>query len=67
MTKLVLDIIKRKTMTNGTPFTNMRKDHPSQKEKVQLQSNYKSCTLLRKETIELKGRRKSKDRSLKPK
>ena len=24
-------------MTNGAPFTNMRKDHPSQKEKVQLQ------------------------------
>jgi hypothetical protein len=34
--------IDDKTMTSGAPFTNMRKDHPSQKEKVQLQSNYKS-------------------------
>jgi hypothetical protein len=42
MTKLVLDTIRKKAMTNGAPFTNMRKDYPSQKEKVKLQRNYKS-------------------------
>jgi hypothetical protein len=60
MTKMVLDTIKRNTMTSGAPFINMRKDHPSQKEKVQLQSNYKSLTLLRKEAIEVKKKKKIK-------
>jgi hypothetical protein len=60
MKKLILDTIKRKTMTSGAPFTNMRKDHPSQKEKVQLQSNYKPLNLLRKEAIEVKRKKKIK-------
>jgi hypothetical protein len=42
MKKLVLDTIINNTMTNGAPFTNMRKDHPSQKEKVLLHNNYRS-------------------------
>jgi hypothetical protein len=39
--KIGLGYNKKKTMTSGAPFTNMRKDHPSQKEKVQSQINYK--------------------------
>jgi hypothetical protein len=60
MKKMVLDTIKMKTMTNGAPFTNIRKDNPSQKEKVQLQRNYKSRTLLRKKAIEVKRKNKIK-------
>jgi hypothetical protein len=41
-------------------MTNMIKDHPPQKEKVQLQRNYKSLTLLRKEAIEVKRNGKIK-------
>jgi hypothetical protein len=60
MKKLVFDTIRNKIMKKGAPFTNMRKDHPSQKEKVQLQSNEKSLTLLRKEAIEVKRKKKIK-------
>ena len=41
MTKLVLGRIRKKKVASGTPFTNMRKDYPPQKEKVQSQTKYK--------------------------
>jgi hypothetical protein len=41
MKKLVLATIRKNTVTSGAPFTNMGKDHPSQKETVQSQANYK--------------------------
>jgi hypothetical protein len=34
MTKLVLGTIRKNKVASGTPFPNMRKDYPPQKEKV---------------------------------
>jgi hypothetical protein len=41
MTKLVLGKIRKKKVASGTPFINMRKDYPPQKEKVQSKTKYK--------------------------
>jgi hypothetical protein len=41
MKKLVLSTIRKKKAASGTPFTNIRKDYPPQKEKVQSQTKYK--------------------------
>jgi hypothetical protein len=41
MTKLVSGTIRKKKVASGTPFTNMRKDYPPQKEKVKPQTKYK--------------------------
>jgi hypothetical protein len=41
MRKLVLGTIRNKKVASGTPFTNMGKDYPPQKEKVQSQKKYK--------------------------
>jgi hypothetical protein len=60
MTKLVLDTIRKKTVTSGAPFTSMGKDQSSQKETVQSQTNYKPWTLLRKKAIEVKMKKKIK-------
>ena len=54
MKKLVLGTIRKKKVASGTPFTNMRKDYPPQKEKVKSQTKYKPWTLLKEEAIKVK-------------
>ena len=60
MKKLVLGTIRKKKVASRIPFTNIRKDYPPQKEKVQSQTRYKPWNFLKEEDIKLKNKKHMK-------
>jgi hypothetical protein len=47
MTKLVLGTIRKNKVASGTPFTNMRKDYPPQKEKSAITNKIQTMNFVR--------------------
>ena len=47
MTKIVLGTIKKKKVASGTPFTNMRKDYPPQKEKSAIKNQIQTMNFVK--------------------